>query len=79
MLVAGPLAGSGARWIGRWLAVTKSPLSGGYIRSVGGGDFGVWLHSCGYELLMLEGKADRPVYLYLDDQGKIEILPAQDL
>ncbi len=53
IFIAGPLAGSGARGVNRWLAVTKSPLSGGFIRSVGGSDFSAWLHSAGYEMLIL--------------------------
>ncbi|BCV22902.1 aldehyde ferredoxin oxidoreductase [Moorella sp. Hama-1] len=79
IFVAGPLAGSGARGVNRWLAVTKSPLSGGFIRSVGGSDFGAWLHSAGYEMLILTGQAAEPVYLYLSPGGRVEIRPARDL
>ncbi|WP_406677156.1 aldehyde ferredoxin oxidoreductase family protein [Moorella sp. ACPs] len=76
---AGPLAGSGARGVNRWLAVTKSPLSGGFIRSVGGSDFGAWLHGAGYEILLLTGQAAEPVYLYLGPRGQVELRPAKDL
>ncbi|KYH33530.1 aldehyde ferredoxin oxidoreductase family protein [Neomoorella mulderi] len=76
---AGPLAGSGARGVNRWLAVTKSPLSGGFIRSVGGSDFGAWLHGAGYEILFLTGQAAEPVYLYLGPRGRVELRPANDL
>lgn len=79
IFIAGPLAGSGARGVNRWLAVTKSPLSGGFIRSVGGSDFGAWLHSAGYEMLILSGQAAEPVYLYLGPGGRVEIRPARDL
>ncbi|MDN5345366.1 MAG: aldehyde:ferredoxin oxidoreductase [Clostridia bacterium] len=76
---AGPLAGSGAKGVNRWLAVTKSPLSGGFIRSVGGSDFGAWLHGAGYEMLLITGRAAEPVYLYLGPRGRVEIRPARDL
>ncbi len=69
ILLAGPLAGAGALASSRWMAVTKSPLTGGYIRSVGGTDFGAWLSFAGYELMIIEGKADKPVYLHLTREG----------
>ncbi|MBC7325340.1 MAG: hypothetical protein H5T99_08500, partial [Moorella sp. (in: Bacteria)] len=77
--IAGPLVGSGARGVNRWLAVTKSPLSGGFIRSVGGSDFGAWLYGAGYEMLLLTGRAAGPVYLYLGPRGRVELRPAKDL
>ncbi len=61
ILLSGPLAGAGALACSRWMAVTKSPLTGGYFRSVGGTDFGAWLAFAGYELLIIEGKAAKPV------------------
>lgn len=79
IFVAGPLAGSGARGVNRWLVVTKSPLSGGFFRSVGGSDFGAWLHGAGYEMLFLTGRAEEPVYLYLGPRGRVELRPARDL
>jgi aldehyde:ferredoxin oxidoreductase len=72
-LLAGPLAGAGALACSRWMAVTKSPLTGGYMRSVGGTDFGAWLRFAGYEMMIIEGKAPKPVYLHLTREGcKIE-------
>ena len=73
ILLSGHLAGAGALASSRWMAVTKSPLTGGYFRSVGGTDFGAWLRFTGYELIIIEGKADKPVYLHLTREGcKIE-------
>ncbi|MBI4283625.1 MAG: aldehyde ferredoxin oxidoreductase family protein [Chloroflexi bacterium] len=73
LLLTGPLAGAGAVAVSRWMAVTKSPLTGAFARSVGGTDFGAWLRFIDYELLIIEGKADRPVYLHLTrDGGTIE-------
>ncbi|MBI2851369.1 MAG: aldehyde ferredoxin oxidoreductase family protein [Chloroflexi bacterium] len=69
LLLSGPLSGAGAVAVSRWMAVTKSPLTGAYARSVGGTDFGAWLRFAGYELIIIEGKADRPVYLHLTREG----------
>lgn len=65
ILLAGPLAGTSALATSRWMAITKSPLTGAFARSVGGADFGAWLKFIGYEFLIIEGKADRPVYIHL--------------
>ena len=63
----GPLAGTSAQSVSKWLVVTKSPLTGTYTRSFGGGDFGAWLKWAGFELIIIEDKAAKPVYLYIKD------------
>src|SRR3990172_13036637 len=35
----GPLAGTNAMSVARWMAITKSPLTDGFTRAVGGGGF----------------------------------------
>ena len=65
ILLTGPLSGTSALAVSRWMAVTKSPLTGAFARSVGGADFGAWLKFAGYEFIIIEGKADKPVYLHL--------------
>jgi aldehyde:ferredoxin oxidoreductase len=79
ILGAGPLAGTNAQSVSRWIAVTKSPLTGFFARSIGGADFGAWLRFAGYELIIIEGKADRLSYLHLDGDGSCRILDAAHL
>ena len=50
----GPLAGTTAQSLSKWLVATKSPLTGSYTRSYGGGDFGAWLKWSGFELMIIE-------------------------
>ena len=69
LFLAGPLAGTQAQSVSRWMVVTKSPLTGAYARSVAGADFGAWMRFAGYDGLMVEGKADTPVYLHLTAEG----------
>jgi aldehyde:ferredoxin oxidoreductase len=69
MFLAGPLAGAQAQSVSRWMACTKSPLTGGYARSVAGADFGAWLRFAGYDAILVEGKAAEPVYLHLTTDG----------
>jgi aldehyde:ferredoxin oxidoreductase len=69
ILITGPLSGTSAVALSRWMAVTKSPLTGAFARSVCGADFGAWLKFLDYEAIILEGKADKPVYLHLTAEG----------
>jgi aldehyde:ferredoxin oxidoreductase len=78
IMLSGPLAGTSAIAVSRWMAVTKSPLTGGYARSVCGADFGAWLRFVDYDFLILEGKADKPVYIHLTEDG-CQILDAGDI
>ena len=78
IMLSGPLAGTSAQAVSRWMVCTKSPLTGAFARSVCGADFGAWLRFAGYEFLIIEGKADRPVYIHLTREG-CQILDAGEL
>ena len=75
LLAVGPLAGTSAQGMSKWLSVAKSPLTNTFTRSVGGGDFGAWLKWAGLELVILENRAAQPVYLHIKD-GRCEIRDA---
>jgi len=78
MLLTGPLAGSGAQSCSRWMVITKSPLTGAYIRSVGGANFAAALNFSGFDFILCEGKAEKPVYLHIEN-GKGELKDAKEL
>jgi aldehyde:ferredoxin oxidoreductase len=78
LLLPGVLGGTSAPGFSRWIAMTKSPLTGAYIRSVSGGTFGAAVKNRGYEFIAIHGKADHPVYIYLSKDG-VEFLNAADL
>jgi len=63
----GPLTGTTAPGNGKIIVNTKSPLTGIYLFSVSGGDFGSRLRASGYDAVIIEGKAKSPVYLYVKD------------
>ena len=75
LIGTGPLAGTSAQSISKWIVVTRSPLTNTITRSYGGGDFGAWLKWAGFELVIFEGKAAKPVYLHIKN-GKFEIRDA---
>ena len=74
----GPLNGTMAPTSGRYAVVTKGPLTGAIACSNSGGKFGAELKYAGYDLLIVHGKADKPVYLKIYDD-EVEILPADDI
>ncbi|HEX16576.1 MAG TPA: hypothetical protein ENF44_05590 [Deltaproteobacteria bacterium] len=78
LFLPGVLAGTVAPGFSRWIVVTKSPLTGCYARSVGGGKFGAAIKIAGYDFIVVEGRAERPVYVYIDKEG-VKILDAGDL
>jgi len=56
----------------------KSPLTNGWGESRCGGDFGPEIKKAGYDFIIIEGKADQPVYLVIND-GEVSIKPAEYL
>src|SRR4030067_700840 len=59
LMLNGPLAGTTAVAVSRWMTCTKSPLTGTFTRSVCGADFGAWLQFADYEVIIIGGKADK--------------------
>ncbi len=65
----GLLTGSSAPTAGRYMVVTKSPLTGTIACSNSGGVWGAVLRKTGYMMIILEGKSDKPVYLTVYDNN----------
>ncbi|GIK39077.1 MAG: aldehyde ferredoxin oxidoreductase [Chloroflexota bacterium] len=74
----GPLTGTGAPAASRYVVVCKSPLTGTIACSNSGGFFGPELKFAGYDVLIFEGRATEPVYVWIEND-KVEIRPAQHL
>jgi aldehyde:ferredoxin oxidoreductase len=74
----GPLSGTYAPSAGRYNAVAKSPLTGAIAASNSGGAFGPALKYAGYDAVIFEGQAKKPVYLWINDD-KVEIRDASHL
>ena len=78
VVTTSPITGTGAPCSSRFNVSTKSPLTGGIASSNSGGNFGISLKKAGYDALILAGKADRPVYLEVNEDG-VKINEAGDL
>jgi len=77
-LATGPLTASGAPAGNRYMVVTKSPLSGTVASSNAGGFWGPELKAAGYDMIIFEGKAPKPSYLWVRD-GQVELRDASHL
>lgn len=78
IMTTGPLTGTMASTGGRYSVVTKSPLTGAIACSNSGGFFGAELKSAGWDMIIFEGRAPKPVYLFLENE-KPELLPADEI
>ena len=78
IMMTGPLTGTMATSSGRYNCVCKSPLTGTIEASNSGGHFGPELKFAGYDGIIFEGKSDKPVYLYINDDV-VELRDASDL
>jgi len=74
----GPLTGTPAPATTKVEVVTKSPETGFYTCSNAGGHFGPHLKFCGYDGLIIAGRAPRPCYISIED-GAVSLLDASDL
>ncbi|QGP93952.1 Aldehyde ferredoxin oxidoreductase, domains 2 & 3 [Neomoorella glycerini] len=78
ILATGPLGGTLIPNSGRVEAIAKSPLTNIYGDSNSGGFFGPELKFAGYDMIIFQGRASQPVYLYIEDD-LVEIRDASHL
>lgn len=78
ILATGVMTGTGLPAMCRFSAVAKSPLTGAFGESEAGGWWGPELKFAGLDALVIEGKAPKPVYLWIKD-GNVEIRDASGL
>ncbi|MFN3476095.1 MAG: aldehyde ferredoxin oxidoreductase N-terminal domain-containing protein, partial [Candidatus Methylomirabilales bacterium] len=78
IFATGPLTGTNASCGARYMVVTKGALTGCITTSNSGGHFGPELKFAGYDLIIVEGRAKRPSYLWIYDE-KVEIRDASHL
>ncbi|MQL50760.1 aldehyde ferredoxin oxidoreductase [Desulfofundulus thermobenzoicus] len=78
VFAVGPATGTVIPGAAMTAAATKSPLTGIFIDSYMGGQWGTELKEAGCEALVLQGAAAEPIYLFVDD-GRVEIRPAAHL
>lgn len=73
----GAMTGTQSPTSGRYMVVTKSPLTGLIASSNSGGKWGAILKYAGWDALIVEGKADKLTYININDD-MIELLDASN-
>lgn len=69
IMATGPLTGTMASTGGRYSVITKSPLTGAIACSNSGGFIGAEIKQAGWDMIIFEGRAPQPVYLYLENDA----------
>ena len=77
-IFVGPVTGTRFPGAGRVEICSLSPLTGGWGESSMGGFLGTALKRAGWDGVLLEGTANAPTYLLVED-GKAQLLDAADL
>lgn len=79
VLATGPFSGTMAPTGGNGHAfVSKSPLTGGVGEAKSHGFFGAELKRAGYDAVIFEGKSEKPVYVWIDDDN-VQLMDAKHL
>lgn len=77
VFAAGPLTGLGLPNSGKLVVAAKSPLTGGYGDGNIGTYAGIQMRKAGYDAVIIEGKAETPVLLYVKNKVA-EFVDAKD-
>jgi len=79
VLAVGPIQGkTGVLGSGRFAIAFKSPLTGFWGQSTGGGHGAEAMKRAGYDAIVISGKSDNPVYLLVDEDN-VELKDASSL
>ena len=79
VLAVGPVSGTMFPTGGNGHAfISKSPATNGVGEAVSHGTFGTEIKRAGYDAVILTGKAERPVYLWIDDDS-VQLLDAEQI
>jgi len=74
----GPATGTLVPGSSRYVVVTKSPQTNLFLDTYGGGEFPAEMKFAGYDLIVIEGRAEKPVYLWIEDDH-VEVREATHL
>lgn len=76
--VSGLLTGTPSAVTGRWMAVFKSPITGGWGDANCGGNLSPAIKQCGYDGIFFTGVSPQPVYLLVDNRSAT-LMPADEV
>jgi len=74
----GPFQGTKIPGAAKWSVISKSPITRIFADSAGGSSWGYLFKRCGYDSLVIEGKAENPVYILITSE-KVKIEDASEI
>jgi aldehyde:ferredoxin oxidoreductase len=74
----GPLSGQILPSAGKLVIASKSPLTGGYADGNIGTMASIHLRKAGYDLMIVEGKSEKPCYLLVENES-VKVMDASEL
>ncbi len=78
IFATGPFQASRIPGSAKFSVISRSPLTGIFADSAAGGRWGITLKKCGYDVLVVQGRARRPCYIRITE-GQASIEDAGDL
>lgn len=78
VFMTGPVTGTLVPTSGRYVVCTRSPLTGIWAESHASGFWGAELKFAGFDGIVIDGKAESPVYLWIHN-GEVEVKSASHL
>jgi aldehyde:ferredoxin oxidoreductase len=78
IFATGPITGTSAPASARYVVCSKSPLTSGWGEAHASGYWGPELKYAGFDAIIIKGKAERPVYLLINDQA-VQLKSAEHL
>ena len=78
IFATGPINGTSWPQSGRYEVAAKSPLTDLYGEANSGGHWGAALKFAGFDVVVVKGKASKPVRIHIEN-GDAQILPASEL
>jgi aldehyde:ferredoxin oxidoreductase len=78
IFATGPVTGTLVPGSSRYVIVTKSPETKLFLDSYAGGNFPAEIKYAGYDLIIIEGNAEKPTYIWIDD-NHVELRDATHL
>ena len=78
IFAGGPFQGHPVPGSAKFSIISKSPLTGTYADSAAGAKWGPSFKKAGYDVLIIQGKSENPVYIYIEDE-EVRIRDAANL
>ncbi|MCK4925797.1 aldehyde ferredoxin oxidoreductase, partial [Candidatus Aerophobetes bacterium] len=78
VFAGGPFQGHPVPGSAKFSIISKSPLTGTYADSAAGAKWGPSFKKAGYDVLIIQGKSENPIYIYIED-AEVRIRDAANL